>query len=169
MGYKEKAGLIHGYYWKLSSNTKLPKLSLWSLFLLKQVLGCYSLGNLVFDELLLGGEVQETSKKNVLKAIAAQDLLQEEETPQGFFEDHGLGWLAACVVMMTSFPYKSCISMATILIINLQLTLLTAKFVHNMCYVFMCSHICINVVKKIKWFILDKVIHIKKKKGIHIN
>ncbi|XP_041353870.1 AP-1 complex subunit sigma-2 isoform X3 [Gigantopelta aegis] len=48
----------------------------------------------MLDEFLLGGEVQETSKKNVLKAIAAQDLLQEveqEETPQGFFEDHGLG------------------------------------------------------------------------------
>merc|ERR1712133_241229 len=46
----------------------------------------------MLDELVLGGEVQETSKKNVLKAIAAQDLLQEEETPQGFFEDAGLGW-----------------------------------------------------------------------------
>merc|ERR1719507_987911 len=45
----------------------------------------------MLDELLLGGEIQETSKKNVLKAIAAQDLLQEEETPQGFFEDAGLG------------------------------------------------------------------------------
>ncbi|CAG4946109.1 unnamed protein product [Colias eurytheme] len=45
----------------------------------------------ILDELVLGGELQETSKKNVLKAIAAQDLLQEEETPQGFFEDHGLG------------------------------------------------------------------------------
>ncbi|KAK3691663.1 hypothetical protein RRG08_044881 [Elysia crispata] len=45
----------------------------------------------MLDEFLLGGEVQESSKKNVLKAIAAQDLLQEEETPQGFFEDHGLG------------------------------------------------------------------------------
>ncbi|XP_059081881.1 AP-1 complex subunit sigma-2-like [Tigriopus californicus] len=45
----------------------------------------------MLDELLLGGELQETSKKNVLKAIAAQDLLQEEETPQGFFEDAGLG------------------------------------------------------------------------------
>ena len=45
----------------------------------------------MLDELLLGGDIQETSKKNVLKAIAAQDLLQEEETPQGFFEDHGLG------------------------------------------------------------------------------
>ena len=31
----------------------------------------------MLDELLLGGEVQETSKKNVLKAIAAQDLMQE--------------------------------------------------------------------------------------------
>lgn len=31
----------------------------------------------ILDELLLGGEVQETSKKNILKAIAAQDLLQE--------------------------------------------------------------------------------------------
>ena len=62
----------------------------------------------MLDELLIGGEVQETSKKNVLKAIAAQDLLQEvgqdptcdhsynpsisqEETPQGFFDDEGLG------------------------------------------------------------------------------
>jgi len=45
----------------------------------------------ILDELLIGGEVQETSKKNVLKAIAAQDLLQEDETPQGFFDDHGLG------------------------------------------------------------------------------
>ncbi|MCL4144880.1 UNVERIFIED_CONTAM: hypothetical protein GTU68_024132 [Idotea baltica] len=31
----------------------------------------------MLDELLVGGEVCETSKKNVLKAIAAQDLLQE--------------------------------------------------------------------------------------------
>ncbi|XP_046910205.1 AP-1 complex subunit sigma-2 isoform X1 [Dermatophagoides farinae] len=45
----------------------------------------------ILDELLLGGFIQETSKKNVLKAISAQDLVQEEETPQGFFEDHGLG------------------------------------------------------------------------------
>ena len=34
----------------------------------------------MLDELLIGGEVQETSKKNVLKAIAAQDLLQEVES-----------------------------------------------------------------------------------------
>ena len=45
----------------------------------------------ILDELIVGGEVCETSKKNVLKAIAAQDLLQEEETPQNLFEDHGLG------------------------------------------------------------------------------
>ncbi|XP_073952690.1 AP-1 complex subunit sigma-2 isoform X4 [Choristoneura fumiferana] len=32
----------------------------------------------ILDELVLGGELQETSKKNVLKAIAAQDLLQED-------------------------------------------------------------------------------------------
>jgi hypothetical protein len=31
----------------------------------------------MLDELILGGELQETSKKNVLKAITAQDLLQE--------------------------------------------------------------------------------------------
>ena len=31
----------------------------------------------ILDELMLGGEVQETSKKNVLRAVAAQDLLQE--------------------------------------------------------------------------------------------
>lgn len=34
----------------------------------------------ILDELLLGGEVQETSKKNVLKAVTAQDLLQEVST-----------------------------------------------------------------------------------------
>ena len=46
----------------------------------------------MLDELLIGGEIQETSKKNVLKAIAAQDLLQDEEMPQTrFFEDAGLG------------------------------------------------------------------------------
>ena len=31
----------------------------------------------MLDELVLAGEIQETSKKNVLKAITAQDLLQE--------------------------------------------------------------------------------------------
>ncbi|XP_010343894.1 AP-1 complex subunit sigma-2-like [Saimiri boliviensis] len=32
----------------------------------------------ILDEFLLGGEVQQTSKKNVFKAIAQADLLQEE-------------------------------------------------------------------------------------------
>ena len=40
----------------------------------------------MWDEFVLGGEVQETSKKNVLKAISDQDMIQEEETPQGFFD-----------------------------------------------------------------------------------
>merc|ERR1712126_548512 len=51
----------------------------------------YEKAYFMLDELLIGGEIQETSKKNVLKAIAAQDLLQDEETPQGFLEDAGLG------------------------------------------------------------------------------
>ena len=37
----------------------------------------------MLDELILGGEIQETSKKNVLKTISAQDLLQE--VCQSFF------------------------------------------------------------------------------------
>nr|XP_050844936.1 AP-1 complex subunit sigma-2 isoform X1 [Vespula vulgaris] len=37
----------------------------------------YEKAYFILDELLVGGEIQETSKKNVLKAIAAQDLLQE--------------------------------------------------------------------------------------------
>lgn len=34
----------------------------------------------ILDEFLLGGEAQETSKKNVLKAIEQADLLQEVRT-----------------------------------------------------------------------------------------
>jgi len=45
----------------------------------------------ILDELLIGGEMQETNKKSVLKAIAAQDILQDEETPLGLFDDQGLG------------------------------------------------------------------------------
>ena len=45
----------------------------------------------MLDEFLLGGEVQEPSKRNILKAIAAQDTLQEEsEEPKGILEDLGL-------------------------------------------------------------------------------
>jgi hypothetical protein len=31
----------------------------------------------MWDEFVLGGDVQETSKKNVLKAISDQDMIQE--------------------------------------------------------------------------------------------
>lgn len=31
----------------------------------------------ILDELLVGGEIQETSKKNIIRAISAQDMLQE--------------------------------------------------------------------------------------------
>ncbi|XP_023233693.1 AP-1 complex subunit sigma-2 isoform X2 [Centruroides vittatus] len=44
----------------------------------------------ILDELLLGGEIQETSKKNVLKAIAAQDLLQEDEMLEAALRENGL-------------------------------------------------------------------------------
>ncbi|XP_072033657.1 AP-1 complex subunit sigma-2 isoform X5 [Amphiura filiformis] len=44
----------------------------------------------MLDELMLGGEIQETSKKNVLKAIQAQDLLQEEvEATRNALEELG--------------------------------------------------------------------------------
>ncbi|GAB0178565.1 AP-1 complex subunit sigma-2 [Grus japonensis] len=43
----------------------------------------------ILDEFLLGGEVQETSKKNVLKAIEQADLLQESQNEDwgGLSED----------------------------------------------------------------------------------
>ena len=31
----------------------------------------------MLDELLVGGEIQETSKKNIIRAVTAQDMLQE--------------------------------------------------------------------------------------------
>lgn len=48
----------------------------------------------ILDELLVGGEIQETSKKNIIRAITAQDMLQEEtESPkstQSVLEEMGL-------------------------------------------------------------------------------
>lgn len=38
----------------------------------------YEKAYFMLDELLLGGEMQETSKKNILKAVTTQDMLQEE-------------------------------------------------------------------------------------------
>ena len=46
----------------------------------------------ILDEFLLAGEIQDSSKKSILSAIRLQDFIQEEETPQGLFEDAGLGW-----------------------------------------------------------------------------
>ncbi|CAJ0577278.1 unnamed protein product, partial [Mesorhabditis spiculigera] len=51
----------------------------------------YEKAYFILDEFLLAGEVQETSKKQIRNIIMAQDQLQEGETPQGLFEDHGLG------------------------------------------------------------------------------
>uniref|UniRef100_A0A6G1SPG0 AP complex subunit sigma n=1 Tax=Aceria tosichella TaxID=561515 RepID=A0A6G1SPG0_9ACAR len=43
----------------------------------------------ILDELILGGEIQETGKKKVHEMIQAQDMLQEEEAPQGLFDEYG--------------------------------------------------------------------------------
>ncbi len=45
----------------------------------------------MLDEFIIGGEVQETSKKNVLKAIAAQDLMQEVQFYYCLEAEAGLG------------------------------------------------------------------------------
>uniref|UniRef100_F7ATM1 AP complex mu/sigma subunit domain-containing protein n=1 Tax=Monodelphis domestica TaxID=13616 RepID=F7ATM1_MONDO len=46
---------------------------------------------LSLDEFLMSGDVQDTSKKSVLKAIEQADLLQEEdESPRFFLEEMGL-------------------------------------------------------------------------------
>uniref|UniRef100_A0A183C5B0 AP complex subunit sigma n=1 Tax=Globodera pallida TaxID=36090 RepID=A0A183C5B0_GLOPA len=45
----------------------------------------------ILDEFLLAGEIQETSMRQILKAISAQDLLRDNETTQGFFEVNGFG------------------------------------------------------------------------------
>ena len=45
----------------------------------------------ILDEFLLGGEAQETSKKNVLKAIEQADLLQEVGTGLSLSYEAGTG------------------------------------------------------------------------------
>eukprot|EP00729_Bicosta_minor_P000369 gene369-34367_t len=48
----------------------------------------YEKAYFMLDELLVGGEMLETSKKNVLKAITTQDMLQEEsETNRGTIDE----------------------------------------------------------------------------------
>ncbi|KAJ8342247.1 hypothetical protein SKAU_G00321750 [Synaphobranchus kaupii] len=45
----------------------------------------------ILDEFLMGGEIQDTSKKSILKAIEQADLLQEEdESPRSVLEEMGL-------------------------------------------------------------------------------
>ncbi|XP_078524678.1 AP-1 complex subunit sigma-1A isoform X3 [Lissotriton helveticus] len=45
----------------------------------------------ILDEFLMGGEIQDTSKKSVLKAIEHADMLQEEdESPRSVLEEMGL-------------------------------------------------------------------------------
>lgn len=56
----------------------------------------------MLDELLLGGEIQESSKKNVLKAIAAQDLLQEVLTLPIFTPSNDENY-AHCQTMSLSY------------------------------------------------------------------
>ncbi|VDN10276.1 unnamed protein product [Dibothriocephalus latus] len=42
------------------------------------------------DEFLFAGEVQESGPRSIMSVIDAQDMLQEEEVPQSFFEDQSL-------------------------------------------------------------------------------
>ncbi|KAM7533117.1 hypothetical protein Aperf_G00000127859 [Anoplocephala perfoliata] len=44
----------------------------------------------VLDEYLFAGEVQETGYRAIMAAIDAQDMLQEDEVSQSFFEDQSL-------------------------------------------------------------------------------
>lgn len=43
----------------------------------------------ILDELILGGEIQETGKKRTNELIQSQDMMQEEEAPQGLFDEYG--------------------------------------------------------------------------------
>ncbi|XP_064394219.1 AP-1 complex subunit sigma-2-like isoform X2 [Halichondria panicea] len=44
----------------------------------------------MLDELLVGGEIQESSKKNIIRAITAQDLLQETDEQARVLEEFNL-------------------------------------------------------------------------------
>jgi len=49
----------------------------------------------ILDEFILGGEAQETSKKNVLKAIEQADMLQEVRNAQTTHSKRALGKILA--------------------------------------------------------------------------
>uniref|UniRef100_A0AAQ4Q2S5 Adaptor related protein complex 1 subunit sigma 1 n=1 Tax=Gasterosteus aculeatus aculeatus TaxID=481459 RepID=A0AAQ4Q2S5_GASAC len=60
----------------------------------------------ILDEFLMGGEIQDTSKKSVLKAIEQADLLQEVSVAIGFTHHLHLGGMSLPVslaVMWLSF------------------------------------------------------------------
>jgi len=44
----------------------------------------------MLDELLVGGEIQETSKKNIIRAVTAQDMLQESDEQTKVLEEFNL-------------------------------------------------------------------------------
>lgn len=57
----------------------------------------------ILDEFLLGGEVQETSKKNVLKAIEQADLLQEVSY---LFSSLGTNMFCSCWGSLSHHSYS---------------------------------------------------------------
>lgn len=72
----------HLQFVQCSSDSKVVFISFLNIFFEQQVCELDIIFNFekayfILDEFLLGGEAQETSKKNVLKAIEQADLLQE--------------------------------------------------------------------------------------------
>ncbi|KAA8595879.1 hypothetical protein FQN60_011170 [Etheostoma spectabile] len=103
----------------------------------------------ILDEFLLGGEAQETSKKNVLKAIEQADLLQEVHRGRGTTERFRRNWAdinhhaAASQILFQMqiwkppclYPVSSC-----------SLSVLYA-YNHHLCAVLLCSVLSSNVFK----------------------
>lgn len=46
----------------------------------------------LLDELILGGELQEPGRKKVHEIIQTQDMLQEDDAPQGLFDEYGFSF-----------------------------------------------------------------------------
>lgn len=57
----------------------------------------------MLDELMIGGEIQETSKKHVLKAIQAQDLLQEVRECHSFISGVNICLLVLLLAFVSFF------------------------------------------------------------------
>lgn len=43
----------------------------------------------ILDELILGGEIQETAKRQVVDIIHSEEILQEEDAPLSMLEEFG--------------------------------------------------------------------------------